>query len=126
MEKKREKRTEILPYLRLTPSEKKQIIAEYEVSKYPNRATFIRAKLLEKVIFKRKEKVLDAEIAAGKLVNELNKLGNNVNQIAKVLNTYKDGKMSRDQLLVLVSTVKLLSKIKNILTGETANDSENK
>lgn len=118
MKEKREKRTEILPYLRLTPSEKKAIIAEYNATKYPNRATFIRAKLLEKVIFKRKEKVLDAEIAAGKLVNELNKLGNNVNQIAKALNTYKDGKMSKEELLVLATTAKLLLKIKDILTIE--------
>ena len=123
MAEKREKRTEILPYIRLTPSEKKAIIAEYKVTKYPNRATFIRAKLLEKTTFRRKEKELDAEIAAGKLVTELNSVGNNINQIAKVLNTYKDGKMSRDQLLVLVSAVKLLSKIKHILTGEVENDS---
>lgn len=126
MTEKREKRTEILPYIRLTPSEKKAIIAEYKATKYPNRATFIRAKLLEKNTFRRKEKELDAEIAAGKLVTELNRVGNNINQIAKVLNTYKDGKMSRDQLLVLVSAVKLLSKIKHILTGEVENDSQNK
>ena len=126
MDKKKEKMTASIPRLRLTPSDKKIIIAEYKAAKYPNRASYIRAKLLEKVKFKRKEKILDAEIAAGKLVNELNSLGNNINQIAKVLNTYKDGKMSRDQLLVLVATVKLLSKIKNILTGEIENDSKNK
>jgi len=126
MDKKKEKMTASFPRLRLTPSDRATIMAEYKATKYPNRAAYIRAKLLEKVQFKRKEKILDAEIAAGKLVNELNSLGNNINQIAKVLNTYKDGKMSRDQLLVLVATVKLLSKIKNILTGETENDSKNK
>ena len=126
MQEKREKRTEILPYIRLTPSEKRAIIAEYKTTKYPNRASFIRTKLLEKVKFKRKEKVLDAEIAAGKLVTELNRLGNNVNQIAKALNTYKDGKMSKEQLFILANTAKLLLKIKQILTGETEDDSQNK
>lgn len=123
MQKEREKRTEILPYIRLTPSEKRTIIAEYEATKYPNRAAYIRAKLLEKTKFKYKEKVLDAEIAAGKLVTELNRLGNNINQIAKVLNTYKDGKMRKEELLIIAATAKLLLQIKQILTRETADDS---
>ncbi|MEM1118974.1 MAG: plasmid mobilization relaxosome protein MobC [Bacteroidota bacterium] len=122
MSKKREKRTEILPYIRLTPSEKKAIIAEYKATKYPNRAAYIRAKLLEKTTFRYKEKVLDAEIAAGKLVTELNRLGNNINQIAKVLNTYKDGKMRQEELMTIATTAKLLLQIKQILTQD---DSEN-
>ncbi len=123
MQEKREKRTEILPYIRLTPSEKKAIIKEYKAAKYPNRAAFVRAKLLDKTKLRYKEKVLDAEIAAGKLVTELNRLGNNINQIAKVLNTYKDGKIRQEELLVIGVTAKLLLQIKQILTGETDNDS---
>ncbi|MEM6320988.1 MAG: plasmid mobilization relaxosome protein MobC [Bacteroidota bacterium] len=120
MNKKREQRTERLPEIRLTPSEKKAVMEEYKSAKYPNRATFIRAKILDKTYSSYKEKELEAEIAAGKLVTELNQLGNNINQIAKVLNTYKDGKIRQEELLVIGATAKLLLQIKEILTGATA------
>lgn len=125
MSEKREKRTEILPYIRLTPSEKKEILAEYETAKYPSRAAFVRAKLLEKTTLRYNEKVLDAEIAAGKLVTELNRLGNNINQIAKELNRKKDGKIEQEALLIIAATAKLLLQIKQILNTESADDSQN-
>ena len=120
------RRSARLPEIRLYPEEKAAIESEFSDSFYSNKSEFIRYKLLDKRYSKYRQQRFEATIKAGELLDALGKIGNNVNQVAKVLNTYKDGKMSRDQLLVLVSTVKLLSKIKNILTGETANDSENK
>ena len=70
---------------------------------------------LDKTYSKYRQQRFEATIKAGELLDELGKIGNNVNQIAKVLNTYKDGKMKREELLVIVSAIKLIGKVKEIL-----------
>ena len=110
-----EKRTIILPTIRLKPSEKAAIDAEFERSFYSNKSEFLRYKLLDKTYSEYRQKRFEARIKTGELLDALGKIGNNVNQIAKVLNTYKDGKMRREELLVMVSAIKLISKVKAIL-----------
>ena len=82
---------------------------------YNNKSEFIRYKLLDKTYSKYRQQRFEATIKAGELLDALGKIGNNVNQIAKVLNTYKDGKMRREELLVMVSAIKLIGKVKAIL-----------
>ena len=118
MQVKKEQRTERLPEIRLTPSEKQAVMEEYNAAHYPNRASFIRAKILDRTFSDYKLKEYEAEIAAGKMMTELSRMGNNINQIAKVLNTYKDGKMRKEELLLVGATAKLLLKIKQILSRE--------
>ena len=115
MKETEEKRTAILPIIRLKPSEKTAIDTEFERSFYSNKSEFIRYKLLDKTYSKYRQQRFEATIKAGELLDALGKIGNNVNQIAKVLNTYKDGKMRREELLVIVSAIKLIGKVKEIL-----------
>lgn len=119
MHEKKEQRTARLPEIRLTPSEKRAVMDEYKTAHYPNRASFIRAKILDKTYSVYKEKEYEAEIAAGKLMTELNRLGNNINQIAKALNSHKDKKLKKEELLLIGATAKLLLQIKQILSRET-------
>lgn len=110
-----EKRTARLPEIRLYPSEKKAIEAEYNLSFYSNKSEFLRYKLLDKTYSAYRQKRFEAIIRAGELVDELNKIGNNVNQVAKILNTYKDGRIRKEELLVIVSAIKLIAQVKDIL-----------
>ena len=118
MEKTLKRRTARLSEIRLYPEEKAAIELEFSTSFYSNKSEFIRYKLLDKTYSRYRQQRFEATIKAGELLDALGKIGNNVNQIAKVLNTYKDGKMSKEQLLVLATTAKLLLKIKDILTIE--------
>ncbi|MFK7980901.1 MAG: plasmid mobilization relaxosome protein MobC [Saprospiraceae bacterium] len=109
------RRSARLPEIRLYPEEKAAIETEFEQSFYSNKSEFIRYKLLDKTYSKYRQQRFEAIIKAGELLDDLGKIGNNVNQVAKVLNTYKDGKMRREELLVMVSAIKLIGKVKEIL-----------
>ena len=115
MEETEEKRTIILPTIRLKPSEKTAIDTEFGRSFYSNKSEFLRYKLLDKTYSEYRQKRFEAVIKVGELLDALSKIGNNVNQIAKALNTYKDGKMKREELLVMVSAIKLIGSVKDIL-----------
>ncbi len=123
MKETEEKRTAILPIIRLKPSEKTAIDTEFEQSFYSNKSEFIRYKLLDKTYSKYRQQRFEATIKAGELLDALGKMGNNINQIAKVLNTYKDGKMKREELLVMVSAIKLIGRVKKIIEEIPENDS---
>ena len=115
MEELPKRRSARLPEIRLYPEEKAAIEMEFNASFYSNKSEFIRYKLLDKTYSKYRQQRFEATIKAGELLDALGKIGNNVNQIAKVLNTYKDGKMRREELLVMVSAIKLIGKVKDIL-----------
>jgi len=115
MEETPKRRSDRLPEIRLYPEEKAAIELEFSTSFYNNKSEFIRYKLLDKTYSKYRQQRFEATIKAGELLDALGKIGNNVNQIAKVLNTYKDGKMRREELLVMVSAIKLIGKVKEIL-----------
>jgi len=112
MSEPQEKRTEKLSIIRLTPTEKKAIIKEYAAAHYPSKSSFIRAKILDTKYSEYRKKQFEAEIAAGNMITELNRLGNNINQIAKAMNTYKDGKIRKEELQILAINAKLLELFK--------------
>jgi len=115
MEQTEIKRTARLSEIRLTPAEKNAIMDEYAAAHYPSKSSFIRAKLLDTKYSEYRKKQFEAEIAAGNMITELNRLGNNINQIAKAMNTYKDGKIRKEELQILAINAKLLLAIKKIL-----------
>jgi len=117
------RRSARLPEIRLYPEEKAAIESEFSDSFYSNKSEFIRYKLLDKRYSKYRQQRFEATIKAGELLDALGKIGNNVNQVAKVLNTYKDGKMRREELLVMVSAIKLIGQVKTILEEIPENDS---
>ena len=119
MKKLRLKRTERLPEIRLYATEKIAIETEFKTSFYTNKSEFIRAKLLDKTYSAYRQKQYEAEIIVGKLLPEINKIGNNINQIAKRLNANGDGAIKKEEWLVLVSAIKIMAKVKEILTENT-------
>lgn len=119
MEKTTEKRTAILPIIRLTPSEKIAIDDEFKSAPFPNKSAFLRYKLLNKKYSAYKKLEYEAEIAAGKMVTQLNQLGNNINQIAKRLNSQNADNLKKEELVLVATTAKLLLQIKKILTHNT-------
>lgn len=118
MKGKRKVRTEKLYQVRLTPKEKQELEDEFSASFFPYRSELLRYKLLGKTYCPIKAKQFERVIAAGEFLEELNQKGNEVNQIAKRMNTYKDGKIMRQELLTLVDVVKLLGKIEDVLTDK--------
>ena len=115
MKEKRKVRTEKLYQVRLTPKEKQELEDEFSASFFAYRSELFRYKLLDKTYCPIKEKQFEKIIAAGDFLEELNQVGNKVNQIAKQMNTYKDGKIGNQELLILVDVVKLLRNIKEVL-----------
>ena len=123
MNKPREKKTEILGGIRVTESENLAIQKAYREENYFSLAAYMRHKLLDDQELSEEDiaviKVADQEIATGNYLPELGQMGDKVNQIAKRMNTFKDGVMLHEELLTLVESVKLLLKIKKTLTGES-------
>lgn len=75
--------------IRLTPREYFSIEEEFNISPYIYRSTFIRAKLFERRIGEIEQRKHQAFLEAAKLFTELNRLGNNFNQVVHAINTYK-------------------------------------
>ncbi|GEM_PF-2320717 len=118
------KRKERLPEIRLSITEKETIESEFKASFYTNKSEFIRTKLLDKTYSAYRQKQYEAEIIVGKLLPELNKIGANINQIAKRLNQLQEREIKKEELLVLVSAIKLIATVKDILIENTENDSQ--
>lgn len=123
MNKFREKRTENLGVLHVTKSEKLELQKAYREANYFSLSAYMRHKLLDEQELSEEDiaviKRADQEVAAGNYVPELGQMGDKVNQIAKRMNTFKDGIMHREELLTLVDLIKLLSKVKKTLVGES-------
>jgi hypothetical protein len=123
MNKSGEKKTENLGGIRLTKSEKLALQKAYREKNYFSLSAYMRHRLLDEQELSEKDiaviKVADQEIATGNYLPELGQMGDKVNQIAKRMNTFKDGVMLHEELLTLVESVKLLLKIKKTLTGES-------
>lgn len=123
MNKFREKRTENLGVLHVTKSEKLELQKAYREANYFSLSAYMRHRLLDEQELSEEDiaviKRADQEVAAGNYVPELGQMGDKVNQIAKRMNTFKDGIMHREELLTLVDLIKLLSKVKKTLVGES-------
>ena len=77
--------------LNLTEEEERMVMADYDEFVYPRKSMYLRARVLDKKIKKRVvnanlEKLEHTLVESNEV---LNRIGVNVNQIAKHLNTYK-------------------------------------
>ena len=119
MEKTKEKRTENLGVMRITKSEKLVLQKAYRDANYFSLSAYMRHRLFDERELSEEDiaviKVADQEIAAGSYLPELGEMGNKVNQIAKRMNTFKDGIMPNEELLTLAETAKLLLKVKKAI-----------
>jgi len=111
----KEKRSETLMNVRLTKAEKALLKKEYLESPFGKKADFIRFKLFDTTYSDYRKKQYEAEIAAGLLMNEIQKLGTNINQIAKRLNTFKEDRLQKNEIILIGRTAKLLVRIEKIL-----------
>ena len=122
MKKSGEKKTEGLGVIRLTKSEKLALQKAYRDNNYFSLSAYIRHRLFDERELSEEDialiRIADQERAAGNYLPELGQIGDKVNEIAKRMNTFKDGVMHREELLTLVDVVKLLLKIKKTLVGE--------
>ena len=111
----KDRRSEQLINVSLTKAEKALLNKEYSKSPFGKKADFIRFKLFDTKYSDYRKKQYEAEIAAGLLVNEVQKLGININQIAKRLNTFKEDNLQKNEIVLVGTTAKLLIRIEKIL-----------
>ena len=111
----KDRRSETLMNVRLTKEEKALLKQEYSTSPFGKKADFIRFKLFDTKYSEYRRKQYEAEIAAGLLMNEVQKLGTNMNQIAKRLNTFKEDNLQKNEIVLVGTTAKLLIRIEKIL-----------
>ena len=104
----------------LTPGELRQVMVDFDPLTYPTKAAYFRARMVDQSITKR---VVHANLEALEkaLVDsneELNRIGVNINQIAKHLNTYKSVALKDEVLMLIkyfVSAQKTMDKMQNTI-----------
>ena len=111
----KDRRSEQLINVSLTKEEKALLNKEYSKSPFGKKADFIRFKLFDTTYSDYRKKQYEAEISAGLLMNEVHKLGININQIAKRLNTFKEDSLQKNEIFLVGTTAKLLIRIEKIL-----------
>ena len=77
----------------MTQSEKARLQEAFEESYHASMAAFVREKLFEKEANNFQKLKMEALLELGQFQTELSRIGNNINQAAKALNTYKQGEM---------------------------------
>lgn len=87
----------------LSRTEYDRVMADHDPSFYPTKTAYLRARVLDKSIKKRAvndnlERLERALVATNE---ELNRIGVNINQIAKHLNTYKSAEHKSEVLALL-------------------------
>ena len=75
--------------IRLTEMEYLLLEGEFQSAPFSTKSQFIRAKLFSKNISKQHQNRHQAFLAAAKMNTEINKIGNNFNQLVHGINTYK-------------------------------------
>lgn len=96
--------------IRLTRIEKELLAERCRKEGYRTISDFGRAKLLRKREIRRIEASQEFADLMGKMDFELNKIGINLNQIAKKLNTYLGYQLDREDKQTLNSSYELLKK----------------
>ena len=108
-------RTEVISKIRVTKEEKALILKAYRNSYHSSLAAFVREQLLTKNVSEYQKKKIDALQSLGAFRAEFNRIGNNINQIARALNTYKSGELSPDQLNIMKANAIIFLQIKKKL-----------
>lgn len=96
--------------IRLTRKEKDLLIERCQKEGYRTLSDFGRAKLLRKREIRRIEASNEFADLMGRMDFELNKIGINLNQIAKKLNTYLGYQLDREDKQTLNNSYELLKK----------------
>jgi len=109
--------TESIPMTRISPAMKVQLLRELQSSHHRTMAALVREKLANTQITEHQRKKVDALVKVGEFRSDLNRIGNNVNQIAKVINTYKNGQLFNEEVIMLEELLRELARINEFLDG---------
>lgn len=101
--------------VRLTAREKELLIERCRKEGYSNLSDFGRAKLLRKREIRRIETSEEFSGLMGKMDFELNKIGVNLNQIARKLNTYLGYQLDSEDKRTLNNSYEMLKKCFSLL-----------
>lgn len=101
--------------IRLTRKEKDLLIERCQKEGYRTLSDFGRAKLLRKREIRRIEASNEFADLMGRMDFELNKIGINLNQIAKKLNTYLGYQLDREDKQTLNNSYELLKRCFSLL-----------
>ena len=112
-----ENRTEYIPRVRLTRTEKLRLLEAFEQSYHTSMAAFVREKLFEKEGNTFQKLKIDALLELAQFQTELSRVGNNINQVAKALNTYKQGEMRLTERQMMQELIPLFNQIMNRLNS---------
>ena len=110
-----EKRSTVLPVVRVSPSEKKAIKQAYLSSSYSNQSAFIRSALLEKSLNTEAEKRLQDELIAGKIFGEVEKMEAEILQMVRELKVKEGAKIPKKRLLPYAKLLQCVKIIKEKL-----------
>jgi len=102
---KREKRTTVLPVIRVSPSEKKAIKEAFLSSSFPSQSAFIRYKVLTTAEKKDSSVALKEELRKADLLDSLQKIEATILQITKLRNLKKEKEADRKELLLYASVI---------------------
>ncbi len=111
MKKQRTNKTATIPKVRITRAEKARIMEEFNSTYHSSLSAYVREKVLAKEITSYHKKKIDTLRELARFRNDLIRTGNNINQIAKIVNTYKDGKLTAEQHKVLRQLLGLYAQI---------------
>ncbi len=114
----KEKRSTVLPVIRVSPSEKEAIKKAYLASSYANQSTFIRSTLLEKSSLTVNEKRLQAELTAGKIYKETTKIEAQILKMVQELKIKEGGQLNKKHLLPYAKLLQSIKIIKAQLNEE--------
>ena len=112
--KEKEKRSIFFGAVRLTKTEFNLVETDYQKSPHISRSAYMRAKIFDKKISNAQQKKHQAFLQAAKLNTEINKIGNNFNQLVHGINTYKLVELKKNEVEVLQKLSQQLEKLQQI------------
>jgi len=116
MRKKQEKRTMILPVVRISSSEKKAIKKAYQASSFPSQSAFIRHKIFSNGTVKDSSEALQEELRKADALDELRKMEAVILEMVKLRKLKKERASDKKELLLYASLIKMNRNIQSQLT----------
>ena len=115
MKQKKQNRSAVLPLVRVTPTEKKEIQEAYLASPFPNQSAFIRAKLLDTAHELDTVEAFGEVILMGKITDLLNAIGGKIVKIVKLRKEESTIKMDKKETELFTDILKNIQKAQSEL-----------
>jgi len=116
MRKKKEKRTAVLPVVRISLKEKKAIRQAYLSSSFPTQSAFLRYKILSNELEKDSSDALKMELKMADTLDGLQKMEANILEIVKERKLKKERAKDKKELLKYASLIKMVRELQQKIT----------